>query len=176
MNLSVKVYAAGVFMGLALIIAPFAFAESESYREPTVAFSDYRAAVSSADSVGLASPVTSGTVTRSTVTGTSTVKVVSGNPTVAVSGRFSGAAGDTVVVACILYNWGDAGALGTAISVKEQTLTATAWRESLEADARFYSQTVYFDLGGATHYEIRCEAPSAGNVDLVTWALGADTK
>lgn len=92
-----------------------------------------------------------------------------GNPTVIVNVDFSGAAADTVVVYCLLYNKDAAGALEWTRAY--QKLTATAG-DILDAAGDNAAPSLYFDTSSVSHYEIRHDLPSAGNVDLVWWTFG----
>lgn len=88
-----------------------------------------------------------------------------GNPTVAVSVDFSGSSGDTCVVSCLLYHQ------TTFIGLSTATATAGTY---VDAAGDNIAPLLFFDTSGATHYEIRHAAPSAGNVDLTWWSYGAE--
>ena len=94
------------------------------------------------------------------------------NTTVAVSVDFSGAAADTLAVSCLLYYGTGDGTL-TFLGLHTSTATAGAYVDAAGANI---APILFFDLAGATHYEIRHAAPSAGNVDLKWWAFGANSR
>lgn len=48
--------------------------------------------------------------------------------------------------------------------------------DTLDANGYFYAPLVFFDLAGATHYEIRHAAPSSGNIDITSWGYGASSQ
>lgn len=159
---------------LVLSIAMPAFAEIEQYRQPRAAYTIYRSGLSAADPLTGLSPVTTGTITRSS-TSSSTVFVVEDNPNLALGARFSDN-GATVLVGVCIFNY-QSGSLGPVVFVEEVTLTAKTLRETLEADASYHSNKFLFDLGTATHAEVKLlGAPSSGTVDLWKAIYGSDTK
>lgn len=140
---------------VALCCAPFALAEVDSYRELKSAPSEVIANATAADSI-----------TATTVI-TDRMRSSNSNTTVAVSVDFSGTAGDTVVVSCLLFQD------GTFIGVQTATATAGSY---VDAAGDNVAPLLFFDLGGASTYEIRHAAPSVGNVDLTWWAYGAESR
>lgn len=96
-------------------------------------------------------------------------------PTLAVSARFSGSASDTIVIWPVFYVSTDASSSsdgdtdGTYTFIGEgdrRTVTASA---STDTNSDNVGPTETWDTYGATHYEVRVEAPSTGNVDLHAW-------
>ncbi len=72
----------------------------------------------------------------------------------------------TVVLTCVLFR--QVGGTTTPIGVQQATATATNHRVSASGD--YIGGLLAFDLGGATHYEVRCANPSdSANVDLRAW-------
>jgi len=99
---------------------------------------------------------------------------VKSNPTVAVGVDFSGSATDTVVVSCIL--WHEVGGVYTVLpGVQTATATAGAYLDAAGGD-NVANSILFFDTAGATHYEIRHAAPSAGNVDITVWTYGLQSE
>jgi len=138
-----------------------ALADSEAYLPLKIAPSEVITDATGADS------------TTATTKIASRAKATVDNPTAAVSVDFSGSAGDTVVVSCLLYQSTDYGTTLTFIGLSTATATAGAY---VDAAGDNIAPLLFFDLSGATHYEIRHAAPSAGNVDLTWWSFGAATQ
>lgn len=129
----------------------------EYYSSLGAAPGTYRDASADADATNLA-------------TATNTKTATKGNPTVAVSARFATAAA-TCVLTCVLYHK-TADDTYTVIGVD----TATAEAGSYTLSSLYVAPNVIFDTAGATHYEIRGAATSAGAVTLVAWAFGMQSE
>ena len=97
---------------------------------------------------------------------------VNGNPSIAVSADFTGAAGDTAVITCILYRGIHSTAL-VPIGVQTSTATAGAY---VDSDGDSIAPTLFFESAGANAFEIRHAAPSTGSLDLTVWAFGAASR
>lgn len=138
---------------LAAAVAWAVPASQESYRKLTKTPSE-----------GITGQAGAGSTTATTP---GTLVDTQGNPTVAVSVDFSGAASDTCVVSCLLFQG------STFIGLTTQTATAGAY---VDAAGDNFSPLVFFDTAGATHYEVRAATPSAGNVDIRWWSYGAKSE
>lgn len=130
---------------LSLAIGVYVYADVESYKEFRAVPAEVITGATGADST-TATTVIAGRARNS-----------NSNTTVAVSVDFSGAAADTLVVSCLLFQE------GTFLGLQTATATAGAY---VDAAGDNLSPLLFFDLGGASQYEIRHAVPSAGNVDL----------
>lgn len=100
------------------------------------------------------------------------IQPTKGNDTLAVSARLS-VASATVDVICGLW-YVDVAGTRTFLGIAG-VLTATASSDQVDADSRYVATTMLaFPLDGATHYELRVNAPSSGNVALVPVLVGPD--
>lgn len=115
----------------------------------------YRSALGVADSTSVTAPL-AGLTPRAT----------GGRQTIAVRATFD-TTGATVAVRVLRWTSRD-GSTFTLLS-RSDAVTITASTDGGAGDVR-EGPTVVFDAEGATHWEVRVAAPSAGNVDLRTWA------
>ena len=100
-------------------------------------------------------------------------QIAAGHTTVCVEADLSGAAADTVVVWFIPYHVSTDGLTVTRMA-GAQNVTATAGTPT-DAAGDNIAPAIFFEIpSGCTHYEIRHEAPSSGNVDLFWVAYSAD--
>ena len=94
-----------------------------------------------------------------------------GNTTVCVQADLSGAAADTVLVYFVPFFTNSAGTITRLPGLQSATATAGA---GTDAASDSVCNALFFEIpSGATHYEIRHAAPSAGNVDLKWIAYSA---
>lgn len=99
-------------------------------------------------------------------------QVTAGNTTVCVEADLSGSAGDTVVIFFIPYHFDGVSTVTRLPGM--QTATATAGTGT-DAALDSVAPAVFFEIpSGATDYEIRHAAPSAGNVDITWTAYSVD--
>lgn len=97
---------------------------------------------------------------------------VAGNTTVCVQADLSGSAGDTVAITFIPYHFDGSSTYTRLPGLQTVTVTAGAFTDAAGDNI---CPAAFFEVpAGATHYEIRHAAPSAGNVDLTWIAYGVN--
>ena len=95
-----------------------------------------------------------------------------GNTTVCVEATLSGSAGDTVAITFIPYHIAGDGTVTRLPGLQTTTATAGAYTAT---DSDNICPGVFFEIpSGATHYEVRKAAPSAGNVSMTWVAYSVD--
>jgi len=149
-------FAWGVAVLVAFLGFGLALAEVESYRELKSAPSEVIVDAAAGDSL------------VATTLLTSRIKSANSNTTVAVRVDFSGSAGDTVVVYCLLYQ-------GTTFLGCYQS-TVTAGNVTVSGGDNVGTNLALFDLSGADAYEVRHSTPSSGTIDLTWWAFGSSSQ